>query len=347
MKTADNTSGRQFSLFVLSGLGLMVSAIVLAVRLIPNVSTFAGVVLARFVHSCSQLIAGLSGRDIVISSMDLILLSVIGLFFLVAAVLCIIVIVRTSNYVRMLRSKAGVTISEKIERAKRHVRFPVVEVDDPRSYVMSTGFFRPTIYISWGMVEMLNDQELVGVLLHEEHHCIKRDTFRLFIVQFFTKTLWFVPGIGKFSTYVRTLFEISADDAAITKQGTDGFLGSALVKALKIRETSVPATLPAFSAINDRIDRILNRQFSPRTRFAAVVPFVTLLLFAGSLVFSHSTFAAPRTPTDGTAIHLMSQSTVCPRIVPQLLMSVPQNTACITNAVQHGTTCEEVQSKAK
>ncbi|MFH1235614.1 MAG: M56 family metallopeptidase, partial [Parcubacteria group bacterium] len=344
---SDQTSGRQFSLFALSGLGLVLGALVLALNLIPHVSGFAGVVLAEFVHACSQLIAGLTGKDVILSSINIALLGAISVFFLVAVILLAVTFIRTANYIRLLRSKTGKNTSIRLQKITERVKFPILEINDSHSYVVSAGFLHPTIYISRGMMEMLNDGELLGVLLHEEHHCIKRDTSRLLIVHFFAKVFWFIPGITKFAEYIKTLFEISADEAAIRQQGTDHFLGRALVKALKVRETTIPATIPAFSAINDRIERIINRQFSPHTQVAVIIPLVALLFFMGSIFFSRTISAAPQMPADGTAARLISQSTVCPGIIPQLLLSMPENKTCITDASGYVMTCEEVQSKAQ
>ncbi len=331
MNKRDRSTFWSFVLYSASGIFGISAAAVLGGALLPHISSSVGILLARVVHTCSQLLSTVAGRDIFLSSLNALILLFVGAFFLTGAGLFFHASWKTGRYVSSLRKK----IFHLSDSRKKmfNTMFPsltLVGVDDQHPFVVSAGLFKPKIYVSAGLLTLLSDDELVSVFKHEEYHCRNRDTARLFIVHFFRKLFWFVPGISKFAAQVQTLFEISADEHAIHALGDDTALGSALVKVLRHpSHSAIPELIPAFSSVNDRIGRLLDASYKPSTRAAVAVPIFGILFLLLSVFFARGSFAAPNVAFDGFELHKMSQSRICPQIVPELLMSVPQNRVCV------------------
>lgn len=267
-----------------------------------------------------------------------------GVFLLSTVIIAVVMLYRHARYIRRLDAQR-VDMNTRLRRAS--LRFPgmrIVQVDDDAPFVMTTGWMHPRVYVSSGMVRLLSAVELRSVLYHESYHCARRDHLRLWVVQIFQRILWFVPGIRTAARHIQSLIELSADEHAIHMVGDDGPIGTALVKAIKYQgRAPVPSGVAAFSLIDDRIDRMLNREMIPHTRATFLVPIFIVFVICGSLLVTTSMLAAPQVVIDERG---SSPQGVCPQFVPQLLMSVPGNTVC-TPADSGAPACAEIQSRSR
>ena len=121
----------------------------------------------------------------------------------------------------------------------------------------SVGIWAPKIWVSTGLLSLLDDDELIAVLQHEAHHCQKRDPLRLFITRLICDIFFFIPRLGSLSDYNHLAQEMAADEAAVNLLGDNLPLASALHKLLTCRQS--PSTVPklAISQLNITERRIL------------------------------------------------------------------------------------------
>jgi beta-lactamase regulating signal transducer with metallopeptidase domain len=67
------------------------------------------------------------------------------------------------------------------------------------------------------------------VIEHESHHCRRRDPPRILIVQILRDCLFFLPVMGCLRERYRTLAELAADEAAVSRTGDRRSLAAALI----------------------------------------------------------------------------------------------------------------------
>lgn len=108
-------------------------------------------------------------------------------------------------------------------------RVRLLETPQPRAYTF--GYLRPTVGMSRGLLDRLDDSELEAVLRHEGAHVRKRDPLRMLVVATITRALLFAPLIGRLSEGFQIAKEIDADQAVIAGMGSRRALVSALIAA--------------------------------------------------------------------------------------------------------------------
>lgn len=103
---------------------------------------------------------------------------------------------------------------------------------DPIAFSLST--FKPKIFLSIGMLELLNKKEIESVILHEMAH-IKNNSSLLKFSTFFIK----ISPLAMFTSFNHDLNkeEINADNLAIKLQGTNKFILSTKKKINGYKKT--------------------------------------------------------------------------------------------------------------
>ena len=132
------------------------------------------------------------------------------------------------------------------------------------------GFWRPRIWLTEGLVNLLTDEELSAVLIHEAHHCRQRDPLRLLISRTLKAAFFFLPLVSKLSGSVELEQEVAADQAAISSLGDDLPLLCALQKLIvahQARPVTFPgAALSLFNLSEARLRRLIYPTESPPFR---------------------------------------------------------------------------------
>ncbi len=82
----------------------------------------------------------------------------------------------------------------------------------------TAGFWRPLIYVAESLQRELSVEQLSAVLSHELAHVRRRDPFRLSVLRFFARTLFWLPAFERLSDDLADEAEITADDAAAGDQ---------------------------------------------------------------------------------------------------------------------------------
>lgn len=120
----------------------------------------------------------------------------------------------------------------------------------PTPQAFCLGLWRPRIWLTSGLIELLSDEELSAVIAHEALHCRRRDPLRLVISRALRSAFFFLPAVGDLAQAAELQQEVAADQAAIAHLGDDLPLLCAIQKLLS-RET--PGLIPeaaVYSAFN-------------------------------------------------------------------------------------------------
>lgn len=170
---------------------------------------------------------------------------------------------------QMIQSKH---ISKKLtaHRDEQHTTFiggqygqDVIVIRHSQPFAFTLGLFKPSIFLSTGLMELLDDHELEAVIYHERFHKEHKDPLKMFLLSMFSSAMAYFPILKWCHQHYKTSREVLADDYAMSVQGSSLYLGGALLKLLKrTNRKQIPITVSAFAdtSINCRIRRILDPQ---------------------------------------------------------------------------------------
>jgi Zn-dependent protease with chaperone function len=127
-------------------------------------------------------------------------------------------------------------------------------LDSSAALAFSGGLFRPSIYISRGVVGHLRPQELDAVLLHELEHVRRREPLRRLLAWWLAEGFFFLPVLGWWSGLRRERAELQADQVAIAGRGP-----RALARALlMLEDPASPGWLAALAGATEaRVAQLL------------------------------------------------------------------------------------------
>lgn len=139
----------------------------------------------------------------------------------------------------------------------------VILVDSPKPFAFTMGLWRPRIFLSTGLLQILEPREVEAVLNHERFHRQHGDPLKTFALSMVASVFWYIPLLRWLYVQYKTAREILADRFAIARQGSSAALGGALLKLLKL---GPPPRMPfayasfADTSVNDRIRQLIDPQ---------------------------------------------------------------------------------------
>lgn len=174
-------------------------------------------------------------------------------------------------------------------------------VEDPSAYTFTQGLLWPQVWLSTGLLALLDESELRAVLIHERHHIHQRDPLRVLFSRSLAEALFFLPLAASLRDTYMAAKEVEADQAS----AADNVLASALLKLLRHGHTlPANASLAAIGPLDvtrKRIDRLVHQapglSFSDVVRLRQVVASVALALVLMTTSYVATTRAAA--PLDG------------------------------------------------
>nr|WP_150959937.1 M56 family metallopeptidase [Aneurinibacillus sp. XH2] len=182
------------------------------------------------------------------------------------------------------RARTDHEASMMLERRYSHWGVPIRVIRDDSLFALAAGLIKPRIFVSTGLLNMLSDREMEAVLLHERHHCMRRDPLKMLVVTICRDAFGYIPLIRGLAHYYRVMKELLADRFVIQQMNTPYELGNVLLKMTK-RAAPVPRGIGvsfADTAINYRIEQIIEpggKVEAPAVRFPAVlVSFLMLVI---------------------------------------------------------------------
>jgi len=154
----------------------------------------------------------------------------------------------------------------------------------------SRGVAAPSIWISDAAVEALDDDQLVAVLAHENHHCDRRDPGKRQLLEVLSRALFAFPVVGEATRAFLRCAEFAADDAAagVTSSRTTA---SALLRFASAPGVPVAVQFGSSTTIGERVQRLIGTAperpvFARRSQFisASIVAIAVLCLMAVALL---------------------------------------------------------------
>jgi len=142
--------------------------------------------------------------------------------------------------------------------------FKVIRSNNPIAFCL--GIVNPKIYISTGLLRILNEKELEGVMLHELYHLENRDNLLLVVFHFFKNVLFLFPFINDVIRNFETREEVRADEKAVRQIGNNRSIITALKKMLIYTEPGMQYGLPFFT-IESMENRIYHLVGKPQSVF--------------------------------------------------------------------------------
>jgi hypothetical protein len=136
----------------------------------------------------------------------------------------------------------------------------LVYLNLPATHAFCLGFWRPRIWLTAGLTDLLTDDELAAVLAHEAYHCRRRDPLRLLISRAVKSAFFFLPLVGNLAKLAELQQEIAADQAVVETMGDDLPLLCSLQKLLTQGTPRTPmpkATVTPFNVTEARLRRLI------------------------------------------------------------------------------------------
>lgn len=137
----------------------------------------------------------------------------------------------------------------------------LVSSTKPMAFTM--GYLKPRIFMTTGLVQLLDKNEIQAVIYHERQHQQSADPLKTLILSLCASVFWYIPLLKWMLHHYKIAREIVADQYAIQQLGSSVELGSALLKLVK-RGTvfTMPFTYASFAdtSVNYRINQILDPQ---------------------------------------------------------------------------------------
>lgn len=271
-------TNRSLLLFLALGLGLASIIALVVTRSLP-------LLVKEQIYSCQAFMQSIT-IDVVTCHLRNLLLGSLGTMLAIIG----IKIAMVYRQIQILRQAAIDQPHHKpLQRAlkKHQLQNQVVIIQTPKILAFCFGLQRPKIYISSGLLELLDEQELQAVLLHEKHHLVKADSLTLFIASSLLILFPFFPILADLINHFRLQAEIEADTAAILALGQKQPVLSVLKKMLLFQSPSnLGIAALADATLSSRIEYlttgIVHRPslsiFSSTISFASVSLLVSLLL---------------------------------------------------------------------
>ncbi|SFM01449.1 BlaR1 peptidase M56 [Paenibacillus sp. 1_12] len=137
----------------------------------------------------------------------------------------------------------------------------IVSSKKPMAFTM--GYLKPRIFVTTGLLHLLDNEEIKAVLYHEKQHQQSADPLKILILSLCASMFWYIPLLKWMLHHYKIAREIVADQYAIQQLGSSIELGSALLKLVKKSPAfTMPFTYASFAdtSVNYRINQILDPQ---------------------------------------------------------------------------------------
>lgn len=159
-------------------------------------------------------------------------------------------------------------------------------MDDNLRTAFTSGFLRPRIYITTGLLKGLERDELRAVFLHELKHKKGYDPLRFLCYAFVRDAFFYIPAMKYLAGFARLKKEHEADDAATSKLNGPLFVASALIKVARQGPVCGAAMAGEKEEVTGRIRRLIEgREEALKVPLKAAALSV---LFSGALLLSLS-----------------------------------------------------------
>ncbi|HLQ33614.1 MAG TPA: M56 family metallopeptidase [Chloroflexota bacterium] len=179
----------------------------------------------------------------------------------------------------------------------------VVESEDV--FALCQGYLRPRVVLSTGLLELLSEEELEAVILHERFHLANRDPLKMLLARVAADAFFFMPIVAELAERYLCVKEIDADRAAMAAQRDAIPMTSAFCKVARSRQhlpvSAVAAVGSLLQATEERIAHLTSGRASSwrPSRIGLAVSGVVLATEAAITLFLAYGSSMPM-PMDGS-----------------------------------------------
>jgi len=267
-----------FGLVQILGLGYLAMLIVLTWKIMPVISTQAGVVGELVSAQCSPQTLLTTGGLYVAIGLG-IFLSVLWLKVIWAIAKMAKSIIDTRKYICSLDlQQIDVSVYE------------INSIDSTDTHVFTAGLFNPCIYISKSLYSILSNQELQSILNHELCHVLSLDPLRKLLIDFIKHALPYFPAKRSLFHNYTVLSELGADEYAAKIVDSKRGIVSALDKLFALGEPDL--NLASFTLRSDRIRILVGTEKFKTKQFFSLVTFIGILLLVNSIFLGQADMLA-------------------------------------------------------
>lgn len=172
----------------------------------------------------------------------------------------------------------------------------VLREDKPFAYCF--GIRKPKIFITTGLIALVDKKELEVILRHEQYHLEHRDNLILLVATFVESLFPFFPILTDLIRIYKTDRELLADQAAIQGGADKHSLSSILKKLLQYEPVTMPSLAPAI-ADTDTIETRIKSLLSMKVDYQRLGKRNTII----SLAFVTILVALIGTPVNAVEVH--------------------------------------------
>ncbi len=146
-------------------------------------------------------------------------------------------------------------------------RSSIILVQSAEPLAFCSGFLRPCICLSTGLVALLSPAQLQAVLLHEDYHRQHFDPLRILVVRAVSAALFFMPFVREWRRLFEIKLELDADRYAVHRTSRAALAGALhqllnySPNALSISEVGIITA--GLSANTARIAALLGERAEP------------------------------------------------------------------------------------
>jgi len=141
--------------------------------------------------------------------------------------------VLTRRWLTRFYARKHIKQTRRLNHVYRHWGTEIIVVQDDTFVALTIGLLRPRIVVSTAVLEMMDDEELEAILLHERYHGQHYDGIKLFFSTMLSDAFRYMPIMKPIFHYDRTWKELFADRYVIREMGTERYLGQVLLKLAK------------------------------------------------------------------------------------------------------------------
>lgn len=166
-------------------------------------------------------------------------------------------------------------------------------------FAFSYGWRKPRVLITRGLVETLDEQELLSVLAHEKYHLEQHEPLKILIARALRDAIIFFPILNDLVENYVLLQEIAADQTALARGATREALASALLKVFR-SPTWDALGVGAYSPFGERVQHLAE----PHRKFNWRISWVRLLVSVVAVILLVLAVLHPMAPMAlGEALH--------------------------------------------
>ncbi len=178
----------------------------------------------------------------------------------------------------------------------------IILLDDKKPLAFCMGIFTPKIYLSSGLLKIMNPKELEAVILHEKYHMENRDNLFLVGLHFLKNLLFFFPFTNDLVHNFEQKEEIYADQKATGIVGTTSVVSALKKMFLYSDDKQFASSFSKSNHLEARISKLIGK---PYLRLPLQVKNIAISILS-FLVFT----VLSSIPVSSTEVHVQGKDVV-------------------------------------